>query len=54
MYKWINHVLPAYKEFLLPYKTGCDNVVINNGNSADDIFKITEEISRELREKVLN
>jgi uridine kinase len=53
MYKWVNHVVPAYKEFLLPYKTECDEVIVNNGHTADDILNITENISRELREKVL-
>jgi len=54
MYKWINHVVPAYQEFLLPYKSDCDKIVLNNSHIADDIVKITDEISQELREKVLN
>lgn len=29
-YKWINHVLPSYNEYLLPYKNSCDQVIINN------------------------
>ncbi|PTQ97993.1 uridine kinase [Mucilaginibacter yixingensis] len=53
MYKWLNHVVPAYKEFLLPYKDECDKVITNNTHVAEDIIHITEEISRELREKVL-
>lgn len=53
LYKWNNHVVPAYKEFLLPYKPHCSQIVINNTQVADDIIKITEEISRELKEKVL-
>ncbi|MFI5138761.1 MAG: uridine kinase [Sphingobacteriales bacterium] len=53
MYKWINHVVPAYQEFLLPYKNECHQVVINNSHVADDIICITEAISKELREKVL-
>ncbi|MDB5011433.1 MAG: uridine kinase, partial [Mucilaginibacter sp.] len=54
LYKWINHVVPAYKEFLLPYKNECHQVIVNNGHTAEDILKITEQISKELREKVLN
>lgn len=50
MYKWVNHVVPAYKEFLLPYREQCDKVVLNNNNVADDIIAVTEEISKELRE----
>src|ERR1700744_560694 len=53
MYKWVNHVVPAYKEFLLPYKAECDNVIVNNGHTAEDIIKVTESISHELREKLL-
>jgi uridine kinase len=53
MYKWLNHVVPAYKEFLLPYKDECDQVITNNTHVADDIICVTEEISKELRERVL-
>ncbi len=52
-YKWINHVMPAYQEYLLPYKLVCDKVVVNNTQVAEDIIKVTREISREIREKVL-
>ena len=54
MYKWINHVMPAYQEYLLPYKYECDKVIVNNGHTADDILKVTEEISTQLRDKVLS
>jgi len=53
MYKWINHVVPAYKEFLLPYKNHSDQIITNNTHVADDIICVTELISKELREKVL-
>ena len=49
MYKWIHHVVPAYNEFLLPYKDDCDKVIKNNSHIADDIICITEQISKELR-----
>lgn len=54
MYKWENHVVPAYQEFLLPYKESCHKVVINNTNTPEDIIRVTDEISAELREKVLS
>lgn len=54
MYKWVNHVVPAYKEFLLPYKDECDQIITNNTHVADDIICITENISHQLREKVLS
>lgn len=53
LYKWINHVVPAYKEYLLPYKDECDQIITNNTHVADDIICVTEAISKELREKVL-
>lgn len=53
MYKWVNHVVPAYKEYLLPYKDECDQVITNNTHVAEDIICATEVISKELREKVL-
>jgi uridine kinase len=53
MYKWINHVVPAYEEFLLPFKDSCHQIVVNNTQVADDIIKITDSISKELREKLL-
>jgi uridine kinase len=52
MYKWVNHVVPAYKEYLLPYKDECDRIITNNSHVADDIIAVTEEISARLREKL--
>ena len=53
IYKWINHVVPAYEEYLLPYREECDKVIYNNSNEAAEIIRVTEEISKELRERVL-
>jgi len=53
MYKWVNHVVPAYKEYLLPYRDECDQVIVNNSHQAEDIICVTEAISKELRGKVL-
>ena len=53
MYKWINHVVPAYQEFLLPYRDECDQVITNNSDKAEDIIRVTEAISKQLRERVL-
>lgn len=54
MYKWVNHVVPAYHDFLLPYKDECNKILTNNTHVADDIIKATEEISALLKEQVLN
>ncbi|HEY0896207.1 MAG TPA: hypothetical protein VGE15_06630, partial [Sphingobacteriaceae bacterium] len=52
LYKWMNHVLPAYKEFLLPYKGECDKIIVNNTQVAEEIMRVAEEISAELRKTV--
>lgn len=54
LYKWHNHVVPAYKEFLLPYKDAADKVVINNLDTPEDIIRITEQISKDLKPRYCN
>jgi uridine kinase len=49
MYKWINHVVPAYNEYLLPYKNECDRIISNNSDEANEIILVTEEISQKLK-----
>ncbi len=49
LYKWHNHVVPAYKEYLLPFRESCNRVIINNSNDPEDIIRITDEISGELK-----
>ena len=53
IYKWHNHVVPAYKEYLLPYRDNCDKVVMNNTNESDELIAITEDISNDLRNNIL-
>ena len=52
MYQWVNHVVPAYKQYLLPYKGTCDRVIMNNKHVADDIISVSKEISEKLRKIV--
>ncbi len=52
LYKWDNHVLPAYQQYLLPYKDECDKIIINNTSIADDIIQATHAISKEIRTKL--
>lgn len=54
LYKWNNHVVPAYKTYLLPYREECDQVITNNTHIAEDIITITDEISERLRATVLS
>lgn len=49
MYKWINHVVPSYQEYLLPYKDQCDLVIINNNNDPKIIDHATHKISEILK-----
>ncbi len=51
LYKWHNHVVPAYKTYLLPHKNTCDKVVINNVDVPEVIINITAEISTDIKEK---
>ena len=52
LYKWHNHVVPSYREYLLPYRNECSKVITNNSHVAEDIICITEEISRDLKERL--
>lgn len=52
-YKWVNHVLPAYRRFLLPFRVHCDRIITNNTDDPAPIIAVTEEISAELRKKIL-
>lgn len=52
LYKWNTHVVPAYKEYLLPFKSDCHNIVSNNTQLAEDIISISKTISEELKTKI--
>jgi uridine kinase len=53
LYKWNNHVMPAFNDYLLPYKKQCDKIITNNTHVAEDIIEITSEISNQLKENIL-
>jgi uridine kinase len=50
MYKWINHVVPSYNTYLLPYRESCDRVIVNNTDDPALINNATNLISTELKE----
>ena len=52
MYKWINHVVPSYNTYLLPYREHTDKVIINNTDDPEIINSATELISQKVREKL--
>lgn len=49
IYKWHNHVVPSYNEFLLPYKDTCDQIVVNNHDTPEHIVAITNKIAADLK-----
>lgn len=51
-YKWVNHVMPAYHKYLLPFRGQCDRIIVNNTDDPAPIIAITNEISAELRQRV--
>lgn len=51
LYKWHNHVVPAYKEYLLPFKNTCEIIVVNNVDVPEIIIAKTEEISNDIKTK---
>jgi len=53
MYKWINHVVPSYNEYLLPYKASCDLVIQNNVDDPMIIQQFTNDIAANLRNRIV-
>lgn len=51
LYQWHNHVLPSYKEHILPYRNRCDIVLQNNGGVEDNIELLLQSISKKLVEQ---
>lgn len=49
IYKWVNHVIPAYEQYLVPFKSKCDLVIINNANDPKIIDDAAREISTGLK-----
>lgn len=52
LYKWDNHVMPSYNEYLLPHRLRCDKTIDNSTNELRNILDITDDISKELRGKL--
>jgi len=52
MYKWTEHVVPSYNEYLLPYRNTVDKVLINNTDDPAVIDDATDEICMQLRKKL--
>ncbi len=52
LYQWKNHVLPAYINYLLPYKNMADRIILNNTQVTEDIFLASEKLSDELKNNI--
>ena len=53
-YKWVNHVMPAYRRYLLPFQDLCDQVIVNNTDDPAPLTAITDALSARLRADVLD
>lgn len=42
LYQWENHVMPAYRQYLLPYKEQAD-MIINNNTHFNNSLKVVED-----------
>lgn len=52
LYKWINHVIPAFKKYLLPFKNSCDMVIDNSSNKIAIINNASTLISQKIHQNV--
>ncbi|MFK8043996.1 MAG: uridine kinase [Crocinitomicaceae bacterium] len=48
LYQWKEHVLPAYKSYIQPYKDVANIIITNNKNFDSNIETLIETIKREL------
>lgn len=51
-YKWDNHVIPAFNEYLLPFRDSCDKIIHNNSDDRKIIEDASMAISLELKERL--
>ncbi len=46
-YQWTNHVMPAYRQYLEPYKEAAD-IIINNNNHFDNSLRVVADHFRRI------
>ena len=49
LYKWVNHVGPAYAEYLLPYRAEADIIIANNTNVTVDMLSVTSALAQQVK-----
>ena len=47
-YQWQNHVMPAFRQYLSPYKPVCDNIVTNIEHYREGLAHLNEQIHSQL------
>ena len=52
LYKWVNHVGPAYAEYLLPYRAKADRIITNNSNITADMLAVTSAIAQQVKARL--
>ncbi|ADY50989.1 uridine kinase [Pseudopedobacter saltans DSM 12145] len=52
LYKWHNHVMPSYEQYLLPHRSSCDIVIDNSVNEISNILNVTDTISNNIRARL--
>jgi uridine kinase len=48
IYQWENHVIPAYDEFVRPYKPLADLIITNNEHFDENIHVLTDIIHQKI------
>ncbi len=48
LYQWYNHVMPAYDQFLLPYKNQCQYIIHNNDKIDNEIDELSYILKKQL------
>lgn len=49
LYQWYNHVMPAYNQYLLPYKSSCEFVIHNNDDISQEVDVLSNYLKKRLR-----
>jgi len=49
-YQWDNHVMPAYREYLLPYRHHCDLHVVNEVDFSRAVMVLADHLQRAARQ----
>lgn len=54
LYKWQEHVMPAYRKFLLPHKNTCDQIIINDAAGRKSLLNTVQELADVIKTKAFS